>query len=104
MRDRADMKVCIIGLGSMGFGMASVLLRDGFAVTGYDLNADAVARLVDLGGRPAPSLIEAARGADVVLCVVVNAAQTETALFGAQGASAVMAAGGVILSLSLIHI
>ena len=98
MRDRADMKVCIIGLGSMGFGMASVLLRDGFAVTGYDLNADAVARLVDLGGRPAPSLIEAARGADVVLCVVVNEAQTETALFGAQGASAVMAAGGVILS------
>ena len=92
------MKVCIIGLGSMGFGMASALLRDGFAVTGYDLNAEAVTRLAALGGRPAQSLAEAARGADVVLCVVVNAAQTEAVLFGAQGAAAVMAAGGVILS------
>jgi L-threonate 2-dehydrogenase len=98
MQDRAYLKVCVIGLGSMGFGMASSLLRDGFSVTGYDLNAEAVARLVALGGKPAKNPAEAATGVDVVLCVVINAAQTETALFGDHGAAAAMAPGGVILS------
>ena len=98
MQNGAILNVCVIGLGSMGFGMASSLLRDGFSVTGYDLNAEAVDRLVELGGKPAKNLAEAATGADVVLCVVVNAAQTESALFGAEGAAAVMAPGGVMLS------
>ncbi len=98
MQDPAQLKVCVIGLGSMGFGMASSLLRDGFSVTGYDLNADAVARLVALGGKPAQNPAEAATGADVVLCVVINAAQTESALFGELGAASAMAQGGVILS------
>ena len=98
MQNKADLNVCVIGLGSMGFGMASSLLRDGFSVSSYDLNAEAVARLVALGGKPALSLSEAAAGADVVLCVVVNAAQTESALFGQGGAAAAMAPGGVIVS------
>lgn len=98
MQDKTDLNVCVIGLGSMGFGMATSLLRDGFSVTGYDLNAEAVARLVELGGKPARSPAEAASGANVVLCVVVNAAQTEEALFAPDGAAAAMAPSGVILS------
>lgn len=98
MHNKADLNVCVIGLGSMGFGMASSLLRDGFSVTGYDLNVEAVAQLVNLGGKPAQSPSEAALGANVVLCVVVNAAQTDSVLFGPTGAVAAMAPGGVILS------
>ena len=98
MHSKADLKVCVIGLGSMGFGMASSLLRDGYSVTGYDLNSEAVAQLVNLGGKSAQSPSEAALGANVVLCVVVNAAQTESVLFGPAGVVAAMAPGGVILS------
>jgi putative dehydrogenase len=98
MHSKADLKVCVIGLGSMGFGMASSLLRDGYSVTGYDLNSEAVAQLVNLGGKPAQSPSEAALGANVVLCVVVNAAQTESVLFGPAGVVAAMAPSGVILS------
>jgi len=98
MQENADLSLCVIGLGSMGFGIAASLLRRGFSVTGYDLNAEAVARLVELGGKPARSPAEAAAGANVVLCVVVNAVQTETALFGQDGAVAAMIPGGVILS------
>lgn len=98
MQNGAALNVCVIGLGSMGFGMASSLLRDGFSVSGFDLNAEAMARLVALGGKEVQSLTEAAAGADVVLCVVVNAAQTEATLFAANGAAAVMAPGGVMLS------
>ena len=38
--------VAVIGLGSMGFGMATSLRRAGFAVTGCDVSGDAVARFV----------------------------------------------------------
>ncbi|MFL6930570.1 MAG: NAD(P)-binding domain-containing protein, partial [Xanthobacteraceae bacterium] len=80
-------RVAVIGLGSMGFGMATSLRRAGFEVTGCDVSAEAVARFVKDGGNGANSPAEAAKGADVIVSVVVNAAQTETILFGANGAA-----------------
>ncbi len=98
MHNKADLSICVIGLGSMGFGMASALVRDGFSVTGFDSSTAALARFVELGGKTAKSPAEAAANADVVICVVVNATQTETVLFGQTGAAAVMAPEGTILS------
>lgn len=98
MNVTTDLRICVLGLGSMGLGMAASLLKRGFAVTGYDPNAEALKRFAGGGGQGATSPAEAARGADVVLCVVVNAAQTETALFGQDGAAAVMAKGGIVVS------
>lgn len=88
----------VIGLGSMGFGMAQSMLRKGMAVAGADLNAAAVARLATEGGTGAASAVEAARGADALLTVVVNAAQTDAVLFGDKGAASVMKKSGVIIS------
>ena len=39
------MKVGVVGLGSMGYGIAASLLRAGHEVYGADVNPDAVARL-----------------------------------------------------------
>ena len=72
----------MIGLGSMGFGMATSLRRAGFDVTGCDVAAETVARFVADGGKGAKTPAEAAKAADIVVSVVVNAAQTETILFG----------------------
>lgn len=91
-------KAAVIGLGSMGFGMAQSLLRAGFRVVGCDVTAANVERLVAEGGHAAASPAEAARDADVVVCVVVNADQTETVLFGPAGAAETMADGAVFLS------
>jgi 3-hydroxyisobutyrate dehydrogenase len=88
----------VIGLGSMGLGMARSLLRAGFDVTGFDVAAAAVARLREAGGTAASTPAEAARGAAVVVCVVVNAAQTEAILFGDDGVAAMMPEGGVFIS------
>ena len=33
-------KVSVIGLGAMGLPMAQCLVKDGFDVTGFDLNPD----------------------------------------------------------------
>lgn len=91
-------KAAVIGLGSMGFGMAQSLLRAGFDVAGCDVSPDAVARFVRLGGRGTADAAEAAKDADIVISVVVNAAQTEEILFGAQGAARTMPQGAVFVS------
>ncbi len=98
MTDHTDMKLCVIGLGSMGLGIAGSLLRGGFDVTGCDAYPAAADRFAALGGKVAATPALAAQGADVVITVVVNAAQTETVLFGPDGAAGVMAAGGTVLS------
>ncbi|GJE58820.1 L-threonate dehydrogenase [Methylobacterium trifolii] len=88
----------VIGLGSMGAGMARSLLRAGFTVAACDVNPEAVARFAQGGGRAANSPAEAAAGAGVVICVVVNAAQTEAVLFGPDGAAEAMPEGAVFVS------
>ena len=82
----------------MGLGMAQSMIRNGLDVAGADLNAAAVQRLSESGGHGFASAVEAARGADILVTVVVNAAQTDAVLFGDKGAAAVMAKGGVIIS------
>ncbi|WP_375455998.1 L-threonate dehydrogenase [uncultured Methylobacterium sp.] len=91
-------RAAVIGLGSMGLGMAASLLRAGFTVAACDVNPDAVARFSELGGRGVATPAEAAAGADVVICVVVNAAQTEAVLFGPDGAAEAMPSGAVFVS------
>jgi len=90
--------VAVIGLGSMGLGIARSLLRAGLTVAGYDVDARAMDRLVEIGGRAEVGPAAAANDADVVVTVVVNSAQTTTVLFGPHGAAAAMRPGGVILS------
>lgn len=91
-------RVGVIGLGSMGLGMALSLKRAGFDVTGCDVTPEAVSRLVSEGGRSAATPADAADGADAVVSVVVNAAQTETILFGAGGVAETLPKGAVFIS------
>ena len=88
----------VIGLGSMGSGMATSLLRAGFTVAGYDVAPGNLERFAEAGGTAAPSPAEAARDADVVVSVVVNGAQTEAVLFGENGVAAAMPEGSVFVS------
>ncbi len=94
-------KVAVIGLGSMGLGIGLSLLRAALPVIGFDPDPAASAKFVAAGGGVAGDAAEAARDADAVVVAVVNAAQTETVLFGsgpAAGAVATMRRGGVVLS------
>ena len=56
------MKICFVGLGTMGAPMAGRLIERGFAVAGWDASADAGA---ELQGRRA-SLQAAAEGAEII--------------------------------------
>jgi putative dehydrogenase len=90
--------IAVVGLGSMGLGMATSLKRAGFEVTGCDVSADAVARFVADGGKGAKTPAQAAHQADIVICVVLNAAQTETVLFGRDGVAETLAKDAVFVS------
>lgn len=91
-------KVAVIGLGSMGSGMARSLLRAGHAVTGCDLSEAARSRFAEAGGKAFATPAETAAAADVTIVVVLNDAQTEAVLFGPDGAVAAMRPGGVVVS------
>ncbi|HXV31400.1 MAG TPA: L-threonate dehydrogenase [Sinorhizobium sp.] len=90
--------VAVIGLGSMGFGMGCSMRRSGLDVIGHDIAQGAVERFVAEGGRGARTLTEAVRDADIVVSVVVNAAQTEAILFGPEGIADAMKPAAVFVS------
>jgi 3-hydroxyisobutyrate dehydrogenase len=82
----------------MGAGVAQSLLRAGFAVHACDLRRDALDAFTAQGGVACATPAELAQRCEVVLTLVVNAAQTETVLFGEQGAVPAMARGGVVIA------
>lgn len=92
------MRVGVIGLGSIGLGIAASLKKAGHEVIGVDLAQARRTEFEALGGRASASAADAAADAACVFCVVVNAAQTEAVLFGAQGIAERMPKGAVFLS------
>jgi putative dehydrogenase len=90
-------RIGVVGLGSMGLGMATCLVKAGFAVAGADLRHEAVETLRAIGGHGAASPAEAARGAGVVIVMVVNAAQVESVLFGEAGVVSTLPKGAVVM-------
>jgi putative dehydrogenase len=87
--------IAFAGLGAMGLPMAKNLLNKGFAVRGIDLNPKTLEAVVAAGGEAVFSTVEAATGADMLVLMVVNAAQAEQVLF-ADGALDALSAAGVV--------
>ncbi|BCQ55508.1 L-threonate dehydrogenase [Burkholderia gladioli] len=91
-------QVGVIGLGAMGLGVARSLLRAGFRVHACDLREDMLAAFAAEGGVPCATPAELGARCEVLITLVVNAAQTEAVLFGEQGAVPAMRAGSVVIS------
>ena len=94
--------VGLIGLGAMGRGMAGSLRRAGYTVHVCDARPGAAAEFAADGGVACANPAEVAAACPVVISVVVNAAQTESVLFGAHGAAAAMASGSVFIMCSTV--
>ena len=92
----------VIGLGAMGRGMAASLRRAGYHVHACDVRADAAQAFAAEGGSACATPAELAAHCGVVVSVVVNAAQTEEVLFGANGAAAAMLPGSVFVMCSTV--
>jgi L-threonate 2-dehydrogenase len=94
--------VGLIGLGAMGLGMAQSLRRAGHRVHVCDVRDEAAHAFAAEGGVACASPADVARECDVVVSVVVNAAQTEQVLFGPGGAAAAMQAGSLFVMCSTV--
>src|SRR5512143_4055170 len=92
----------LIGLGAMGRGMAASLRRAGYLVHVVDMLPDAVRAFVADGGVACAHPAELAARCDVIVSVVVNAAQTEAVLFGEHGAAAAMKPGHLFVMCSTV--
>ncbi|WP_206922014.1 NAD(P)-dependent oxidoreductase [Alicyclobacillus suci] len=60
------MKIGFIGVGKMGGGLARNLVRNGYDVLVFDLNKEAVARVIEVGGEAAGSAVELASSVQVL--------------------------------------
>ena len=85
----------MIGLGAMGLQFARHMLRKGFDVAGYDINADAVRRAENDGIRHRTSPAEIGKFAEVVVVMVATDAQVESVVEG-SGLIDALAPGSVI--------
>ena len=74
--------ITVIGLGSMGYGIAQSLIRSGYNVYGQDKNTVQQKKIIEEGGLDA----EIPFGdLDAVIIVVLNEAQTRDIIFGEEG-------------------
>jgi 3-hydroxyisobutyrate dehydrogenase-like beta-hydroxyacid dehydrogenase len=96
------MKVGVIGLGTMGMGAALNLLRKGHAVTGCETRAAGRDEFIAAGGAAVASPAELPADLEAVVVFVVNAAQTDSVLFGEAGCLGHMHKGAVILCCATI--
>jgi len=101
--------VGLIGLGAMGSGMAASLRRAGNTVHVLDVRRDVAAAFAADGGVAHDSMASLGAACDVVISVVVNAAQTESVLFGdgtapgnMPGCAASMKPGSVFVMCSTV--
>lgn len=92
-------KIGFVGLGSMGLPMAGHLVAAGYDVTGCDIRPDPIQALKAKGGHGAATPRDCAKGADVLILMVVNAAQARAALYDGQALEA-MKEGAIVALMS----
>jgi len=95
-------RIAFIGVGTMGLPMATNLLKKGFAVTAYDLNAAAVQAAVAAGMTAAASAAEAVAGADIVITMLPSSPHVESAYMGDGGAVNAARKGTLCVDMSTI--
>ncbi|CAB4281406.1 unnamed protein product [Prunus armeniaca] len=95
-------RVGFVGLGAMGFGMATHLLNSNFSVLGYDVYKPTLTRFASAGGLIGSSPAEVCKDVDVLVIMVTNEAQAESALYGDFGAISALPSGASIILSSTV--
>lgn len=95
-------QVTLLGLGTMGSGMAQQLLKAGFELTVYNRTAEKAASLAAAGAKTTTSPHEAVREADVIISIVSNDEASQQMWLGEQGALAGAKEGAVLVECSTL--
>lgn len=94
-------RTAVIGLGSMGHGIAQSCLRAGQLTHGYDVVPALIEQFQAEGGAR-ESLADRARDLDAAVVVVLNAAQSKEVMFGKEGLVPMLKKGAVVLGCATV--
>jgi 2-hydroxy-3-oxopropionate reductase len=106
--------VAFLGVGLMGFPMCRRLLEAGYSVCVWNRTRDKAERLIPFGAKVADQVVEAVRGADVVITMLENGDIVEQVLFepvaavanrpaGTSSVAAALKNGCVVVDMSSIQ-
>ncbi len=90
--------VGVIGLGSMGMGVARTLVAKGFSTHAFDLRTSARNAFANAGGTAHRNPAEMAAHCSIVIVLVVNAKQTSDVLLGENGALSALRPGSIVVA------
>ena len=94
--------VGVVGIGNMGIGMTTNLLKAGFNVHVYDIRPEPLEEIKKKGAVVASSLAELARACPVVFSVLLDFDQNLSVLEGPDGLSENMAEGSCLFVCSTL--
>ena len=96
------MKTGFIGLGIMGKPMSKNLIKAGYGLVVYDINAAPMKELSALGAETASSPKEVAQACDVVITMLPNSPHVKAAVLGQNGILEGGAPGKTVIDMSSI--
>jgi 2-hydroxy-3-oxopropionate reductase len=95
-------QIGFIGLGIMGKPMSRNLAKAGYKLVVYDVNPAPVAELAGEGAAKAESCRDAAARADVIVTMLPDGPEVETAVLGGGGVLEGARAGSIVVDMSSI--
>lgn len=97
-----NLNIALIGAGAMGGAIGARLVETGQTLHVFDLDAEKVQALVDMGAKQASSASDAASKADYVITSLNAAHIVEAAVFGKDGVAEGAKANTLIIDMSSI--
>jgi 3-hydroxyisobutyrate dehydrogenase len=98
----AKQSVALLGLGTMGAGMAANLLKAGFPLAVWNRSRAKAEGFAAQGARVADSPADATRGASVVVSMLADDAASRAVWLGQDGALAAAEKGAVLVECSTV--
>jgi 3-hydroxyisobutyrate dehydrogenase len=94
--------VALLGLGTMGAGMAANLLKAGFSLSVYNRTVAKAWALTDAGARLAATPAEAAKDASVIISMLSDDAASREVWLGTDGALEAAGKGAILIESSTV--
>ena len=96
------MKIADLGLGTMGSGMASNLLRAGYDLTVWNRSVEKCKPFARKGARVADTAADAARAVDLVIYMLSNDQAVEEVVFDTNGILSGIKEGQIAIDMSTV--
>jgi 3-hydroxyisobutyrate dehydrogenase len=97
-------RIGFIGLGNMGLPMAQNLVKAGYEVSGFDVVAASIDKLVAAGGKAAVDVIDAVRDAEIVITMLPSGKEARAIYLAPDGLIAKALPGTLLIDCSTIDV